>query len=75
MTEPRRPETDASTTPMRYPEPARDGTIESEERQIAGKRVERRRKLAKDAVAYVVVNAFLLAVWAVTGLGDDRAGR
>ncbi len=37
--------------------------------EAARKRVEKKRKLRGDVVAYVVVNAFLIGVWAVTGLG------
>jgi hypothetical protein len=42
---------------------------ESAERQQIRKRIEKRRKLANDLIAYVVVNAFLVAVWAFTGHG------
>ena len=39
------------------------------EREAARRRLERKRKLVGDIVAYVVVNAFLVGVWAVTGMG------
>lgn len=39
------------------------------ERDGARKRVERKRKLRGDFVAYVVINAFLIGVWAATGHG------
>ena len=39
------------------------------ERADARRRLERKRKLVGDIVAYVVVNAFLVGVWAVTGMG------
>jgi len=39
------------------------------ERADARRRLERKRKLVGDIVAYVVVNAFLVGVWAVTGRG------
>ena len=39
------------------------------ERAEARRRLERKRKLVGDIVAYVVVNAFLVGVWAVTGAG------
>ncbi len=39
------------------------------ERAEARQRVEARRKLVSDLVAYVVVNAFLVGVWAITGAG------
>lgn len=41
----------------------------SDERDWARRRVERKHKLRADVVAYVVVNLFLVGVWAVTGLG------
>jgi hypothetical protein len=37
------------------------------ERTLARKRVEARRGLSAHAVTYVVVNLFLIAVWAMTG--------
>jgi hypothetical protein len=39
------------------------------ERQQARKRLQARRDLGAHAVSYVVVNAFLIMVWAVTGAG------
>jgi hypothetical protein len=39
------------------------------EREWARKRIEKKRKLRSDIAAYVVINAFLIGVWAVTGLG------
>jgi fatty acid desaturase len=42
---------------------------EPPERATARRQAERRRKLSADAVAYVVINAFLVGVWAVTGAG------
>ena len=39
------------------------------ERDWARKRIERKRKLRGDFVAYVVINAFLVGVWAATGFG------
>ena len=41
----------------------------SPEYEGARKRVERKRKFKGDVVAYVVINAFLIGVWAVTGSG------
>lgn len=38
-------------------------------RQQARERVERKMRLRADLAAYVVVNAVLIAVWAVTGFG------
>jgi hypothetical protein len=40
-----------------------------EERDWARKRIERKRKLRGDLVAYVVVNSFLVVTWAITGAG------
>jgi hypothetical protein len=40
-----------------------------EEYELARRRVERKRKFRADLVAYVVINAFLIGVWAATGLG------
>jgi hypothetical protein len=41
----------------------------SEEYVQARKRVERKRKFRADLVAYVVINAFLIGVWAASGMG------
>ena len=41
----------------------------SEEYEQARKRVERKRKFSADLVAYVVINAFLIVVWAAGGMG------
>ncbi len=41
----------------------------STEYEQARRRVERRRKFRADIVAYVIINAFLIVVWAVTGMG------
>ena len=38
-------------------------------RALARKRIEKRRGLQGGVVAYVVINAFLVAVWALTGRG------
>jgi hypothetical protein len=47
---------------------AREGPADSE-REFARRRVQKRRNLQGGLVAYVVVNAFLVGVWAVTGAG------
>ena len=39
------------------------------EREWARKRIEKKRKLHSDIAAYVVINTFLIGVWAVTGFG------
>ncbi len=49
-------------------EPEREDSRSLEYEQ-ARRRVERRRKFQADVVAYVVINAFLIVVWAATGLG------
>ena len=41
----------------------------SEEYEQARKRVERKRKFRADLVAYVVINTFLIGVWAASGMG------
>lgn len=48
---------------------AESPTGSSAEYASARKRVERKRKFAGDVIAYVVVNAFLIGVWAVSGFG------
>ena len=39
------------------------------DRDRARKRVEKKHKLRGDVVAYVVINVFLIGIWAVTGAG------
>ncbi len=39
------------------------------DREMARKRVQARRDFASHLVAYAVINAFLIAVWAITGGG------
>jgi hypothetical protein len=39
------------------------------ERHWARRRLEKKRKLRGDLVAYVVINLFLVGAWAVTGFG------
>ncbi len=43
--------------------------VASREYEEARKRVEKKRKFRADLVAYVVINLFLIAWWAVTGHG------
>ena len=40
-----------------------------DEYEQARKRVEQKRKFRADLVAYIVINAFLIGVWAATGMG------
>ena len=49
----------------------RDAEVQTESaaRALARKRVEKRRGLQGGFVAYVVINALLIAVWALTGGG------
>ena len=47
----------------------REMETESSERAMARKRIEKRRGLQGGLVAYVVINAFLVGVWALTGGG------
>jgi hypothetical protein len=47
----------------------RDGETDGSERALARKRVEKRRALQGAFVGYVVFNAFLVGVWAITGGG------
>jgi hypothetical protein len=44
-------------------------TEEEELRALARQRVQKRRDLAAHAVAYVVINSMLVAVWAFSGAG------
>ena len=43
--------------------------VVADERQHARKRVQARRDFGAHLVSYLVVNAFLILVWAVTGAG------
>ncbi len=49
--------------------PAYSGTDESELRARAIKRIEARRGLGANVLAYVLVNAMLVVIWYVTGAG------
>ncbi len=44
-------------------------TPADEERRTAVARIKRRRAMRMIALSYIVVNAFLVAVWALTGRG------
>ena len=39
------------------------------DREWARRQVEKKRKLYADLIAYLVVNAFLIVIWAFTGFG------
>ena len=43
--------------------------VDTAERERARRRVERKRKLHGDFLAYIVINSFLIVVWAITGFG------
>ena len=58
------PNTDPTT---KYAAPVPDPA--AAERAEARKRLAARRKLVSDVVAYVVINAFLVFVWLITGAG------
>jgi len=45
------------------------GTAQDENRAAARRHLEDRRNFSTDLVAYVVVNAFMIGVWALTGGG------
>lgn len=47
----------------------RDTVDSTNDSTQARKRIERRWKLQGDILAYIVINAFLIVVWAVTGRG------
>ena len=46
-----------------------DSSSMGSEREWARRQVERKRKLRADLVGYLVINAFLVGVWAVNGFG------
>jgi len=50
------------------PNPEPSGSA-SPEYQAARKRVERKRKFVGDLAAYVVINGFLIVIWAIAGFG------
>ena len=56
----------------RSTEPVADGSASSwtaSEREWARKRLEKKNKLRGDVGAYVVINAVLIGIWALTGFG------
>lgn len=44
-------------------------TLVNSDYEVARARVLKKRKILSDLVAYVVINAFLVGVWAVAGFG------
>jgi hypothetical protein len=51
------------------PDPTEAPAPEGDVRRAARKRIQKRRSLQGGLVAYVVVNAFLIGIWAATGAG------
>jgi hypothetical protein len=47
----------------------RQGAVEDPERERARERLQQRRDFGSHLVAYLVVNAFLVIMWALTGAG------
>lgn len=47
----------------------KEPVVGSTERERARKRLERRLKFRGDLVAYILINAFLVVIWAVSGRG------
>jgi polyferredoxin len=43
--------------------------LELTDRQVARMRLEKKRRLRGDIAAYVAINAFLVVIWAFSGLG------
>jgi 2TM domain len=60
---------DAERIPDRSESAPGDG-----ERQAARKRVERKHKFRGDVVAYLLINLFLIGLWAATGFGYFWSG-
>jgi 2TM domain len=50
-------------------EPSPESSTEVNERSWARKRIEKKQKFRGDVVAYIVVNAFLVGIWAIGGRG------
>ncbi|GAA1654519.1 hypothetical protein GCM10009733_059850 [Nonomuraea maheshkhaliensis] len=46
-----------------------NGASSSAQREWARRQLEKKRRLRADITGYVVVNAFLVGVWALTGFG------
>lgn len=51
------------------PRSSTEATMPDSDRERARKRVERKHKFRADVVAYIVINAGLIAAWAATGFG------
>jgi 2TM domain len=50
-------------------DPASEADEVTEEREEARQRVQAKRDFGSHLVAYIVINAFLIGVWAITGAG------
>lgn len=57
------------TTPTTQQERPLVGEERDSERDVARRRVEAKRKLRSDVVAYVIINAFLVVVWVISSGG------
>ena len=55
--------------PLSDMDPSATSGEEQADRQVARVRLEKKRRLNGDVTAYVVINAFLVGIWAVTGFG------
>jgi hypothetical protein len=62
------------TAPSMQTRPSEQRDAGDELREAARRRLERKRKFYADAVAYVVVNAFLVVVWAIGDRGSFWPG-
>jgi hypothetical protein len=51
------------------PEPPKADPAENEARRLARKRLQSKRDLSSHVVVYVVVNAFLVLIWFLSGQG------
>jgi fatty acid desaturase len=58
-----------ATEQQSEPPAEREDTAESDARAAARKRLQKRRDFGAHLVAYVVINAMLIGIWAVTGAG------
>ena len=50
-------------------DPTTEANQSSDEREAARRRVQAKRDFGSHLVSYIVVNALLIAVWAITGAG------
>lgn len=62
------------TTPSVQTRPSSQYDADDEQREAARRRLEGKRKFYADVAAYVVVNAFLVVVWAIGDRGSFWPG-